>query len=78
VSLTLLLLVTGCASPQTIYKTNTVYLHPPAFLLAECPVPEYIGTEWAHVAEYAGQLKSALRVCNGDKVLLREWATEDE
>jgi hypothetical protein len=77
-SLTLLLLVTGCASPQTIYKTSTVYLHPPAFLLSECPVPEYTGTEWVHVAEYAGKLQSMLSLCNDDKGLLREWVTEHE
>lgn len=77
-SLTLPLLVTGCASTQTVYKTTTVYRNPPAFLLADCPAPEYTGTEWQHVAEYAGKLQSMLGVCNSDKATLREWVTEHE
>jgi len=77
-SLILLLLATGCARTQTVYKTNTIYRNPPAFLLADCPVPEYTGTEWAHVAEYAGQIQAILGLCNGDKAMLREWVAEHE
>lgn len=77
-SLTLLLLVTGCVKTQTVYKTSTVYRNPPAFLLAACPVPEYTGTEWADVAEYAKQVQVMLDLCNGDKAMLREWVSEHE
>lgn len=78
VSLTLLLLVTGCASTQTVYKTNTIYRNPPAFLLADCPAPAYNGTTWADVADHASQLQSILDLCNSDKAMLREWVTEHE
>ncbi len=77
-SLTLLLLATGCARTQTVYKTTTVYRNPPAFLLADCPVPEYTGTEWKHVAEYAKAVQVMLDLCNGDKDMLREWVSEHE
>jgi hypothetical protein len=78
VSLTLLLLVTGCARTQTVYKTNTAYRNPPAFLLADCPVPEYTGTDWQDVAEYAKAVQVMLDLCNGDKAMLREWVSQHE
>ena len=73
VSLIPLLSVTGCASTQTVYKTNTIYRNPPAFLLADCPVPEYTGTQWGDVVAYAGEVQTMLSICNTDKELLREW-----
>lgn len=76
--LTLLLLATGCGSTQTVYKTNTVYRNPPAFLLADCPVPDYRGTDWQDVAEYAKEVQAMLDLCNGDKDMLREWVTEHD
>lgn len=78
ISLTLLLLVTGCANTRTVYKTNTVYLTPPAILIADQPVPEYTGSTWADVLAYAGVLQSELRMCNWDKARLREWVKEHE
>lgn len=72
-SLILPLLATGCASTRTIYKTNTVYRNPPAFLLSPNPVPEYTGTVWADVADYAVVLQVELRMCNWDKAQAREW-----
>lgn len=75
---TLLLLLTGCASTQTIYKTNTIYRNPPAFLLADCPVPDYKGTDWQDVAEYAKEVQVMLDLCNGDKGMLREWVADHE
>lgn len=78
VSLTLLLLVTGCARTQTVYKTNTIYRNPPAYLLADCPVPEYTGTQWGDVADYAGEVLTMLSICNTDKELLREWVSTHE
>lgn len=74
--LTLLQLVTGCASTQTVYKTNTIYRNPPAYLLADCPAPEYTGTQWGDVAAYAGEVQTMLDICNTDKELLREWVSE--
>jgi uncharacterized lipoprotein YajG len=75
--LTLPLLVTGCAKTQTVYKTNTVYLTPPAFLLTDCTAPEYTGTTWTDVADHALQLKAELSLCNWDKRQLREWAVSN-
>ena len=78
VLLTLLLLVTGCARIQTVYKTSTIYRNPPQFLLADCPAPEYSGTDWLDVAEYAKAVQVMLDLCNGDKGMLRDWVDQHE
>lgn len=77
-SLTLLLLVTGCVSTRTITKTETVYQYPPAILMEPCPVPEYDGASWGDLALYAARLQAVIRLCDSDKRLMREWVAEHE
>ena len=77
-SLTLSLLATGCASTQTITKTETVYRYPPEILTQPCPAPEYTGSTWGDLAHYTVRLKGAVDLCNEDKRLIREWVAEHE
>lgn len=63
-----LLALTGCsASPVIEYRLWT----PPAHLLADCPVTEWTGGEWADVVDLAEARKADLAACNADKAALR-------
>lgn len=77
-SLILLLSVTGCAKTRTIYKTQTFYRYPPTILTEPCPVPEYTGTQWGDLPLYAARLQAALRLCDEDKRLIRQWKAEHD
>lgn len=75
IPLILVLSLTACstmAPVDPITKTETEYIFPPSSLLAPCPVPEYTGSEWQHVADYAVLLKGKLEQCNKDKAAMRE------
>nr|WP_257535451.1 hypothetical protein [Marinobacter adhaerens] len=41
-------------------------------------MPDYRGTDWQDVAEYAKEVQAMLDLCNGDKDMLREWVTEHD
>lgn len=62
------LLMASCASvtPQRLL--------PPVELLQDCPEPPFTATTNGLLAEYALQLRDALRGCNRDKAALRDWA----
>lgn len=47
---------------------------PPAVLLQEVPAPGLRGRTNADLAEWALELKAALKLANEDKAQLREWA----
>lgn len=48
---------------------------PPPALLVPCPTPEWDGTTYRDVVDYALRLRSALDGCNGDKAKLRDYVT---
>lgn len=62
------LLLASCASTQ--------YRVPPDALLADCAEPPATVRTNGLLAEYALNLRTALRHCNDDKAALREWAKE--
>lgn len=64
-----LLTLTGCSATRERieYRLWT----PPAYLLADCPVTEWAGGEWADVVDLAEARKADLADCNADKAALR-------
>lgn len=69
VALLTCLLVASCAA---------VAPKPPAELLAPCAEPAATRGTNGTLAQYALNLRSALRACNDDKAALRMWASELE
>ena len=71
----LMLLLTACAaSPPPVIQTKTVYRYPPATLMAPTDNPEYTGTTWGEVGDYAVLIRSLLMQCNADKAAIRDWS----
>lgn len=64
------LLLASCAA----VSPTPVRLLPPVELLQDCAEPPFTATTNGLLAEYALQLRDALRGCNRDKAALREWA----
>lgn len=68
----LALFLMGCATrskPLVIVQHNS----PPAWLMADCLIPEGDPTTNGELAEDNLALLNALGVCNDDKAALREW-----
>ena len=51
-------------------------LRPPAVYLQEAPEPELKGGTNADLAQWALDLRAALRLANSDKRALREWSSK--
>ena len=66
-----LALLAGCSA---LPKPGAIL--PPATLLADCPEPPAVFTTNGELADYALELRTALRLCNNDKAALREWIKE--
>lgn len=58
--------------------TKTEYRYPPTVLTEPTPVPDYMGTTWADVGDYALTVKGALLECNADKQSIIEWAMPED
>lgn len=69
-----LLFLAACATPAP----QTVRSLPPAELLQPCEEPAGALSTTGDLIPYVLDLREALRACNRDKSLLREWAGEGE
>lgn len=50
--------------------------HPPTVYMQEIAEPKLTGKTNADIANYAVELKSALRLANSDKAALRQWLND--
>lgn len=75
ISLSLLILLTGCATTERTTVVERAL--PPAHLLEDCtsPFPVHPRTN-GELAKHLGDWRAALRACNTDKAALRAWAEE--
>lgn len=62
----------ACATPAP----QMARILPPAELLQPCEEPQHALSTTGDLVPYALDLREALRACNQDKRLLREWAGE--
>ena len=69
-SLCLLVLLSGCATP--INDT------PPSYLLEDCVAVRVNAATNADLLDIIDNQRRALRACNDDKAALREWAASKE
>ena len=52
-------------------------MSPPAVLIQTVPEPRLRGKTNGDLAQWALELRAALRLANGDKKALREWASRE-
>ena len=71
----LILFTAGCGSKAPDCPPLKV-ITPPAVLMQDVPEPRLKGKTNAALAEWAVELREVLRVSNGDKRALREWAVK--
>lgn len=72
-ALCLILFIAGCGPkpgpPPPVF-------HPPTVLLQEVSEPRLRGRTNAHLADWALELRGALRQANSDKAALRRWQAD--
>ena len=70
-----LILSAGCSS-KPVVRTETVYIRPPAELLAPCERPAWQGRTYRDLVEHAIRLREALEACDDQVAAIREWSNE--
>lgn len=63
---------------KTVVETRTVVLKPDAELLDVCKVPEYHGTKYIDIHDFAGELWLALLKCEARDKERLEWYEKQE
>lgn len=63
--------LTACSAVSPEPRIEYRVVAPAAHLLADCPVPEWAGGEWADLVDLAEARRAALVGCNADKAAVR-------